>query len=249
MFETWESPKIYNRTMNAQFSGNVVLVAGGSGALGGAVSLAFLEQAAKVIVSYRNPKEFDELKRAAGTRASALQGQEVDVTNDSALKRFVQSVVAEHGRLDVVVNTVGAFAGGGKLWEEDPKVFEQMLAANLRSGYAISRAVIPEMLKQKRGVFINIASRAAVDHAASIASYAASKAAAVALMDSLAAELKGTGVRVNSVLPSIIDTPANRKAMPKADFAQWPKPEEIARVILFLASDDAKLVHGASISV
>ena len=165
------------------------------------------------------------------------------------MKRFVESVVAEHGRMDVVVNTVGAFAGGGKLWEENPKIFEQMLAANLRSGYAISRAVIPQMLKQKRGVLINIASRAAVDHAGGIASYAASKAAAVALMDSLAAELKGTGVRVNSVLPSIIDTEANRKAMPKADFAQWPKPEEIARVILFLASDDAKLIHGESISV
>ena len=240
--------------MNAQFSGNAVLVTGGTGALGRAVSLAFLEQGAKVVVTYRNPKELDELMRIAGARASALAGQEVDVTNEAAMKRFVESVVAEHGRLDVVVNTVGAFAGGGKLWEEDPNVFEQMLTANLRSGYAISRAVIPQMLKQKplkqrRGVFINIASRAAVDHAAGVASYAASKAAAVALMDSLAAELKGTGVRVNSVLPSIIDTPANRQAMPKADFAQWPKPEEIARVILFLASDDAKLVHGASISV
>ena len=235
--------------MNAEFSGNVVLVAGGTGALGRAVSVAFLERAAEVVVTYRNPQEFDELKRAAGTRASALQGQEVDVTNDSAMKRFVQKVVAERGPIDVVVNTVGAFAGGGKLWEEDPKVFEQMLTANLRSGYAISRAVVPQMIKQKRGVFINIASRAAVDHAAGVASYAASKAAAVALMDSLAAELKGTGVRVNSVLPSIIDTPANRKAMPKADFAQWPKPEEIARVILFLASNDAKLIHGESISV
>src|SRR5205814_9156859 len=104
-------------------------------------------------------------------------------------------------------------------------------------------------LKQKNASFINIASRAAVDHTAGIASYAASKAVAVALMDSLAAELKGTGVRVNSVLPSIIDTEANRKAMPKADFTKWPKLEEIARVILFLASDDAKLVHGASIPV
>lgn len=235
--------------MNAEFSGNVVLVAGGTGALGRAVSVAFLERAAEVVVTYRNAQEFDGLKRAAGTRASALQGQEVDVTNDSAMKRFVQKVVAERGPIDVVVNTVGAFAGGGKLWEEDPKVFEQMLTANLRSGYAISRAVVPQMIKQKRGVFINIASRAAVDHAAGVASYAASKAAAVALMDSLAAELKGTGVRVNSVLPSIIDTPANRKAMPKADFAQWPKPEEIARVILFLASNDAKLIHGESISV
>ena len=240
--------------MNEQFSGNVVLVAGGTGALGRAVSLAFLEQGAKVVVTYRNPKELEELKRAAAAYAAAFTGQEVDVTDEAAMKRLVQGIVTEHGRLDVVVNTVGAFAGGGKLWEEDSKVFEQMLAANLRSGYAISRAVVPHMLKEKplkqnRGVFINIASRAAVDHAAGIASYAASKAAAVALMDSLAAELKDTGVRVNSVLPTIIDTPANRKAMPKADFAQWPKPEEIARVILFLASDDAKLIHGESISV
>ena len=240
--------------MSTQFSGQIVLVAGGTGALGRAVSLAFLEQGAKVVVTYRQPSELDELKRVAGANASVLQGQAVDVTDEAALKRFVQGVVAEHGRIDIVVNTVGAFAGGAKLWEENPQLLDQMLSANLLSGYAISRAVIPQMLKQtplnqKRGVFINIASRAAVDHAAGIASYAASKAAAVALMDSLATELKETGVRVNSVLPSIIDTPANRRAMPKADFTKWPQPEEIARIILFLASDDAKLVHGASISV
>jgi len=242
--------------MNEQFSGNVVLVCGGTGALGRAVSLAFLEQGAAVLVTYRQQGELDELKRAASasTNATRLDGQAIDVTNEAAMKRFLEGIVAKHGRLDIVVNTVGAFAGGAKLWEEDASVFEQMLLANLRSGYAISRAVIPHMLeqkplKQKRGAFINIASRAAIDHAAGVASYAASKAAAVALMDSLAAELKGTGVRVNSVLPTIIDTEANRKAMPKADFAQWPKPEEIARVILFLASDDAKLIHGASIPV
>jgi len=235
--------------MNGQFSGSVVLVAGGTGALGRAVSLAFLEQGATVAVTFREPREFDELKGVAASNAALLQGQQVDVSDEVAMKRFIQTLVAEHGRLDVVVNTVGAFAGGAKLWEEDAKLLEQMLGANLRSGYAISRAAIPEMLKQKTATFINIASRAAIDHTAGIASYAASKAAAVALMDSLAAELKGTGVRVNSVLPSIIDTEANRKAMPKADFTKWPKPEEIARVILFLASDDAKLVHGASIPV
>src|SRR5262249_31841154 len=141
------------------------------------------------------------------------------------------------------------FAGGKKLWEMDPKIFDRMLALNLRSGYAIARAVVPVMLKQKRGVFINIASKSAFDHSSGVGAYAASKAAAVAMIDSLAADLKGTGVRVNSVLPSIIDTEANRKAMPGADFAQWPKPEEIARVILFLCSDDAKLIHGAAVPV
>ncbi len=105
------------------------------------------------------------------------------------------------------------------------------------------------MLKQGQGSIVNVASKAAFDHAAGAAAYAASKAAAVAMMDSLAADLKGTGVRVNSILPSIIDTEANRKAMPKSDFAKWPKPEEIARVVLFLCGDDAKVVHGAALPV
>jgi NAD(P)-dependent dehydrogenase (short-subunit alcohol dehydrogenase family) len=105
------------------------------------------------------------------------------------------------------------------------------------------------MMKSRRGVIVNIAAKAALDHPAGAAAYAASKAAALALLDSLAAELKGTGVRVNSILPSIIDTPANRNSMPGADYASWPKPGDIARVILFLCSDDAKVVHGAAIPV
>jgi NAD(P)-dependent dehydrogenase (short-subunit alcohol dehydrogenase family) len=124
-----------------------------------------------------------------------------------------------------------------------------MLALNLRSGYVLSSAVAPVMLRQNSGAIVNIASKAAIDHAAGAAAYAASKAAALAMIDSLAEDLRGTGVRANSILPSIIDTAANRRAMPNADFSKWPKPEDIARVILFLCSDDAKLIHGAAIPV
>jgi len=105
------------------------------------------------------------------------------------------------------------------------------------------------MLNQKRGAIVNVAAKAAFDHAAGAAAYAASKAAALAMIDSLAADLKGSGVRANSILPSIIDTAANRKAMPKADFAKWPKPEDIARVILFLCSEEAKVIQGAAVPV
>jgi NAD(P)-dependent dehydrogenase (short-subunit alcohol dehydrogenase family) len=105
------------------------------------------------------------------------------------------------------------------------------------------------MLKQKRGAIVDVVAKAALDHAAGAAAYAASKAAALAMMDSLAADVKGTGVRVNSILPSIIDTEVNRKAMPAADFTNWPKPEDIARVILFLCSDDAKVIQGAALPV
>jgi len=235
--------------MGGRFSEKVVLIAGGTGGLGRAVSLTFLKEGAKVVVTYRDQKEFDALERAAGGNSSSFTGLVVDVTNEAAVKQLVERVLAKYGELDAVVNAVGGYAGGLTLWETDPKIFEQMLALNLRSGYLISRAVVPVMIKQKRGAIVNVASKAAVDHAAGAAAYAASKAAAVAMMDSLAAELKGTGVRVNSILPSIIDTEANRKAMPKADFAKWPKPEEIARVILFLCSDDSKLLHGATVPV
>jgi NAD(P)-dependent dehydrogenase (short-subunit alcohol dehydrogenase family) len=230
--------------MNTRFSGKVVLVAGGTGGLGKAVSRAFLEEDARVIVTYRNPAEF----AALGTN-SLLEGYAVDVTDESATGAFIDRVVAKYGRLDAMVNTVGGYDGGVKLWEMDTKVFDRMLALNLRSGLMLARAVIPAMLKAGRGAIVNVASKAAFDHAAGNAAYAASKAGAVAMMDSLAHELKGTGVRVNSILPDIIDTEANRKAMPRADFAKWPKPEDIARVILFLCSDEAKVIHGAALPV
>jgi NAD(P)-dependent dehydrogenase (short-subunit alcohol dehydrogenase family) len=124
-----------------------------------------------------------------------------------------------------------------------------MLNLNLRSGWVLARAAVRPMLKTGRGSIVNIASKAAVDHSPALAAYSASKAAAVAMIDSLAGDLKETGVRANSILPSIIDTEANRKAMPKADFSKWPKPEEIAKVVLFLCSDDAKLINGAAVQV
>ena len=235
--------------MSGRFEGSVALVAGGTGGLGRFVSLAFLEEGAKVVVTYRSQPEWDALRDAAGTNAARLEGHTVDVTDEAAVRQLVEKVLAKHGRLDALVNTVGGYAGGLKLWEMDTKVFEQMLALNLCSGYALSRAAVRAMLKQGRGVIVNVASKAALDHAAGAAAYAASKAAAVAMVDSLAADVKGSGVRVNTILPSIIDTEANRKAMPKADFSKWPKPQDIARVILFLCTDEAKVIQGAAIPV
>jgi NAD(P)-dependent dehydrogenase (short-subunit alcohol dehydrogenase family) len=235
--------------MSARFETKVVLVAGGTGGLGRAVTLAFLEEGAKVMATFRVQEELDAVKSSAGANAANLDGMSVDVTDEAAVRQLVEKILAKHGRLDAVVNTVGGYVGGVKFWEMESKVFDQMLALNLRSGYTLSRAAARAMLKQGRGAIVNIASKAAFDHAAGAAAYAASKAAAVAMLDSLAADLKGTGVRVNSILPSIIDTQANRKAMPNADFAKWPKPEDIARVILFLCSEDARVIHGAAIPV
>ncbi|HLM98936.1 MAG TPA: SDR family NAD(P)-dependent oxidoreductase [Bryobacteraceae bacterium] len=231
------------------FTWKVALVAGGTGGLGRAVSLAFLKEGAQLIVTYQRDQEFVELKREAGADSSRLIGRQIDVTDESAVERLIAGIRAENGTLDILVNTVGGYTGGVKLWEMDTRAFDQMLALNLRSGYVLSRAAAKLMVTQGKGVIVNVASKAALDHQAGVAAYAASKAAALALMDSLAADLQGSGVRVNSILPSIIDTDANRRAMPGADFTKWPKPEEIARVILFLCSEDAQVIHGAAIPV
>ncbi len=235
--------------MTRRFEGKSVLVAGGTGGLGRAVTMAFLDELGKVTVTYRRQEEFLALKNSAGEHPSSLEGHEVDVTDESAVRQLIRSILSNCGQLDVLVNAVGAYAGGTPLWDLDSRVFDQMLTLNLRSGFVLSRVVVPEMLKQGSGAIVNVASRAAIDHAVGAGAYAASKAAAVAMIDSLAADLKGTGVRTNSILPSVIDTEANRRAMPNADFTKWPKPEDIARVILFLCSDDAGLINGAAVPV
>jgi NAD(P)-dependent dehydrogenase (short-subunit alcohol dehydrogenase family) len=232
------------------FHDKIVLVTGGTGGLGREVTMAFLEAGATVTVTYVVPEEFSAIVSAAErTGAAPPAGANVDVTNEQAAGKFFAGIVAKHGRLDILVNTVGGYAGGTSLWETDARTYDKMLDLNLKAGFVLARAVVPQMIKQNGGWIVNIASKAAFDHAAGGALYAASKAAALALMDSLAADVKAYNINVNSVLPSIIDTAANRKAMPNADFSKWPKPQEIAQVILFLCSEEARLIHGAAIPV
>jgi len=235
--------------MSERFAGQVALVAGGTGGLGRGVSSEFLAEGATVVVTYRNEAELDALRAEVGANAARLEGRAVDVMDDGAVQQMVKGIVAKYGGLDAAVNCVGGYSAGSKLWDMKREVMEQMLALNLQAGFVLLRAVVPAMLARDRGAIVNVASRAAIDHAGSAAAYAASKSAAVAMIDSLAADLKDTNIRANSILPSIIDTEANRKEMPKADFSKWPKPQEIARVILFLCSDDAKLIRGAAIPV
>ncbi|HEX8815266.1 MAG TPA: SDR family NAD(P)-dependent oxidoreductase [Terriglobales bacterium] len=235
--------------MNSRFADKSVLVAGGTGSLGRAITLAFLNEGANVAVTYQVEAELSALKNAAGQNAARLTAHSIDVTNQTAVNQLVEALVTQRGHLDVLVNAVGGYNGGLKLWETKPDVWDKMLALNLRAGYTLATAVAPVMIKQKSGSIVNVAAKAAFDHTAGSAAYAASKAAAVAAIDCLAEDLRGTGVRANSILPSIMDTEANRRAMPNADYAEWPKTADVASIILFLCTDDARLIHGASIPV
>jgi NAD(P)-dependent dehydrogenase (short-subunit alcohol dehydrogenase family) len=233
----------------AGFQGQVVIVAGGTGALGSAVARAFIQEGANVAVTYRTPREYEDLQSSVAADRARLRGHQVDVTSEAEMSRLAAAIDAEFHRLDVLVNAAGAYSGGPKLWEIESAVLERMLDLNLRSAFVTSRAVLPILLRQGRGCIVNVAAKAAVDQPGGAGAYVASKAAAVAMMHSLAMDLKGTAIRVNSVLPSIIDTAANRRDMPRANFATWTKPEDIARVILFLCTEDARALNGTAIPV
>jgi len=231
------------------FQGQVVIVAGGTGALGSAVARAFIQAGANVAVTYRTPREYEDLQSSVAADRARLRGHQVDVTSEAEMSRLAAAVDAEFHRLDVLVNAAGGYSGGPKLWEIDSAVLERMLDLNLRSAFVTSRSVMPILLRQGRGCIVNVAAKAAVDQPGGAGAYVASKAAALAMMHSLAMDLKGTAIRVNSVLPSTIDTAANRRDMPRANFATWTKPEDIARVILFLCTEDARALNGTAIPV
>ena len=233
----------------ARFQGQVVIVAGGTGALGSAVARAFIQAGANVAVTYRTPREYEDLQSSVAADRARLRGHQVDVTSEAEMSRLAAAVDAEFHRLDVLVNAAGGYSGGPKLWEIESAVLERMLDLNLRSAFVTSRSVLPILLRQGRGCIVNVAAKAAVDQPGGAGAYVASKAAALAMMHSLAMDLKGTAIRVNSVLPSTIDTAANRRDMPRANFAAWTKPEDIARVILFLCTEDARALTGTAIPV
>jgi NAD(P)-dependent dehydrogenase (short-subunit alcohol dehydrogenase family) len=236
--------------MTTRFDDQVILVTGGTGALGGAVSCAFLREGARVAVTYRHPQEFEQLQRAAGEPdAARLAGWQVDLTDEPQTQRVLGIVDAQFGHIDALVHTAGGYAGGAKLWQTEPAVFDGMLALNLRAAYLACRATLPIMLRRDRGCVVAVSARTALTQPGGAGAYVASKAAVLALMHSLSLDLKGTGIRVNTILPNLIDTPANRKAMPQADYSSWSQPADIAQVIMFLCSPDSAVINGAAIPV
>ena len=229
--------------------GHVVLVTGGTGALGAAVALGALEAGATVVVTYRDGRDRDALAARAPLQArERLHGVQADVTDGESVRGLVEEVTTRHRRLDALVNAVGGFASGD-LQATDERAWDAMLTLNLRSAYLCSRAALPAMLTAGRGRIVNVASRSVVPPAGGFLAYTVAKTGVIALTQALAQEVRGRGVTVNAVLPSTMDTEANRRAMPTADRRGWVTPESVARVILFLTSDAAADVTGTLVAV
>ena len=221
------------------FEDRVVLITGASGGLGRAVRDAFLAEGATVVAVARSIGEDREQPNCLRVAADLTSVQGVRSVLDQALQRAK--------RLDVLVHVMGAFAGGSTVAETDEAVWDRMMALNLRSAFLVTRAALAPMISAGYGRIVAVGSRTGVEPTAGLGAYGVSKAGLNSLVQTIAEEVKGQGITANVVLPSIIDTPANRKAMPKADFAKWVTSEAIARQILWLASQEAGEVNGALI--
>lgn len=226
----------------------ITLVTGGGGGLGIAVVRALLARGDRVWATVHDPSE--EARLRAGISAGAsLRPVEADVTDRDRMAEVIEQLRADEGRLDGVCNLVGGFTAAS-LAETADAQWDRMMTLNARSVFVVSRAVLPLLAASARGRIVNVAAAPALRHGgAGISAYTASKGAVVALTHALAAELGGDGISVNAVAPTTIDTPANREAMPQADRSRWATPAEVASAILWLTSDDARVVTGNVILV
>jgi NAD(P)-dependent dehydrogenase (short-subunit alcohol dehydrogenase family) len=223
----------------------VTIISGASGGLGETVTHIFYETGATVVLLG---------SRLAGVQTLAAElGQEralplgANLTDPAEAEQVVTATLDRFGRVDILLNLAGGFAGGKPVTDSADDELTKMLDINLRTAYNLSRAAVKPMMDQRWGRIVNVGSRDALHGRPNYSAYAISKAAVLRLTESLAAEVQDFGVTVNAILPGTIDTEANRKSQPDADFNKWVKPAEIAATLLFLASDGAAVINGATI--
>ena len=222
------------------FSGRTVVVTGGSGAVGRVASRRFAEAGAQVVVADMAPPPGE---------AGALAYHEADVLDEASVRGLFERVASEYGGPHVLVNIAGGFRFGPSVEEMDESDWDGLLQLNLKSAFLTIKNVLPYMKAQGYGRIVSIAARSGLHGDPMVAHYSVSKGGVILLTQSVAAEVKAHDITVNAVLPSIIDTPANRAAMPDAKVERWVQPDDLANVLLFLASEEARAVSGAAVPV
>lgn len=229
----------------------VALIPGGLGGVGEAVTRAFVQAEARVVVTgtREHPGEMDRLRETLGVDETRLTFYQANVGDEEQVERLIWSIVERHGHLDILANLVGGWSAGQPVTGTELDTWQHLLDLNLRTAFLLAKHAARPMVQQGWGRIIHLSSRGARSGRRNAAAYAVAKNAVLTLTEVQAEELRDQNITVNAILPSIVDTPANRASMPGADFSKWPKAEEVARVILFLASDDARLISGGAIPV
>jgi NAD(P)-dependent dehydrogenase (short-subunit alcohol dehydrogenase family) len=233
------------------FEDKIVIVTGATGNLGRVLTKKLLDDGATVVTPYRNEETFNDLKKYVGFNSDNLFGVKGDCAIEENMNDLARITHQEHGRIDALFNLVGGYEGGDELEETSEKQWNYIMDLNLKTNYLTSKAVLPYMKKQRYGKIVSVAAKPGAENTRRRKSipYAVSKSGVIILTEGIAEEVKDHGINANCVVPNTIDTPDNRKKYPKADFEKWVKPEEIADVMMFLASDNSKPTNGAVIPV
>ncbi len=229
-----------------RFQGKVAMITGAAGNLGRAVADAFASEGARLVLIDINE---EALAAAYGPASDQRLPIAADLASGAAVAAAAAEAGARFGTIGVLCNIAGGFRMGPAVHETPDELFRQMMELNAGSLFRTARAVVPGMLAAGGGKIVNVGAMGGTHGGPHMAAYAAAKSAVIRLTESMAAELREKHINVNAVLPSTIDTPANRAAMPKADHRKWVAPEALADVILFLASDAARAIHGAALPV
>ena len=229
--------------------GRIALITGATGGLGPAVVRALADDGALIVATGHNPAKLAALQGEIGLHDARWLGQAADLADPASAQGLVDAAVARFGSVDILVSVAGGWRGGKRVADSDLDTLQWLLDINLVTAFNACRAVLPSMIERGWGRIVTIGARGAVWGQARSGAYSASKAALLALTQSIAAETLRQGVTANTVLVSTIDTPANRSAMPDADYTRWVTPEQIAATVRFLCTDDAASVSGAAIPV
>jgi len=225
------------------FSNKVVLITGGTGALGSTLVKKFIDSGAITISSFVHDGGEEDLK----STNHKVELVKLDITKEEQIINAIPMLVQKFGTIDILVNLVGGYLGGKATTELHETDWTTMMDLNLKSAFLISKHVIPVMKSGKGGNIVHISSRTGLKSEGYDSAYAASKAGLVRFVESTSQEIRGDNINVNCILPTIIDTETNRKAMPNADFKNWLSKEDLANVILFLCSSASKVINGAAI--
>ena len=233
-----------NRAMT--FDDKVALITGAGGNLGRAVGAAFHAAGANVVLVDVDAQALNDAYGASGERRLLLTA---DLIDETSIASAVRAACEKLGKIDILCNIAGGFASGPPVHETPAAMWRRMFDLNALSVVNTAKAVVPGMIERNAGNIVNVAAAASVRGQPNMAAYSVAKNAVVRLTESMAAELRPHGICVCCVMPTIIDTPQNRTAMPKADTSQWTPPSAIADVILFLASDPAMVISGCAIPI